>query len=257
MSADQRGLLDAIYAAPDDDTPRRVYADWLMERDLAYGRFIDAQLRGDVVQAQASVQAACLASELAPPLARLSSFERGFLVEWFSTGQEASTRPRTGAWRLVKRLGLTEAGATRFLLDTAAQLVSLEEVRLEGEVTDAVEALAHVRTRARPLGSLLLGTLEHWFDFSALYDGATRLDFTVAGVIDVRRDEHGVHLSAPRRLRFSAQTLDAVLRAVVRPSDDVTFTFNMGRRALVEDVARALQHIPHGEFHERELLVIG
>ena len=41
-------LLDAIYAAPDDDAPRIVYADWLGERGDVRGEFITLQLaRGD------------------------------------------------------------------------------------------------------------------------------------------------------------------------------------------------------------------
>jgi uncharacterized protein (TIGR02996 family) len=35
MTADERALLNAIIAAPDDDLPRLVYADWLEEHDRA------------------------------------------------------------------------------------------------------------------------------------------------------------------------------------------------------------------------------
>jgi len=31
MTADERALIQAIIAAPDDDLPRLVYADWLEE----------------------------------------------------------------------------------------------------------------------------------------------------------------------------------------------------------------------------------
>jgi uncharacterized protein (TIGR02996 family) len=39
------GLIDAIRAAPDDDMPRLVYADWLMQRGDARGELIAAQCR--------------------------------------------------------------------------------------------------------------------------------------------------------------------------------------------------------------------
>ncbi|WP_439625976.1 TIGR02996 domain-containing protein [Gemmata sp.] len=43
-SADEAGFLAAICAAPDDDTPRLVYADWLQERgDEARAEFIRVQ----------------------------------------------------------------------------------------------------------------------------------------------------------------------------------------------------------------------
>src|SRR3954462_8825111 len=34
MDAEERALLAAIIAHPDEDTPRLVYADWLQEHDL-------------------------------------------------------------------------------------------------------------------------------------------------------------------------------------------------------------------------------
>jgi uncharacterized protein (TIGR02996 family) len=39
-------LLAAIYAAPDDDAPRLVYADWLQDRGDSLGEFIALQLQG-------------------------------------------------------------------------------------------------------------------------------------------------------------------------------------------------------------------
>ena len=37
-------LLDAIFAEPDDDTPRLVYADWLDDRDDPRGPFLRAEV---------------------------------------------------------------------------------------------------------------------------------------------------------------------------------------------------------------------
>lgn len=43
MSADEQALIAAVAVAPDDDTPRLVLADWLMERGDARGAFIALQ----------------------------------------------------------------------------------------------------------------------------------------------------------------------------------------------------------------------
>src|SRR5512139_249412 len=40
----ERTLLDEIYAAPDDDGVRSIYADWLIERGDPLGTFISLQL---------------------------------------------------------------------------------------------------------------------------------------------------------------------------------------------------------------------
>src|SRR5262249_51734963 len=43
MSREAEGFLQAILAAPEDDTPRLVYADWLEERGDPRGEFIRIQ----------------------------------------------------------------------------------------------------------------------------------------------------------------------------------------------------------------------
>src|SRR5439155_5420030 len=40
---DERRLVDAIVAAPDDDAPRMVYADWLQQRGDPRGELIQLQ----------------------------------------------------------------------------------------------------------------------------------------------------------------------------------------------------------------------
>ena len=42
-SVTEEELLAAVFAAPDDDAPRRVYADWLLERGDPRGEFIQLQ----------------------------------------------------------------------------------------------------------------------------------------------------------------------------------------------------------------------
>ena len=43
LLAHDEGFLEAIRAAPDDDVPRLVYADWLEERGEPLGEFIRVQ----------------------------------------------------------------------------------------------------------------------------------------------------------------------------------------------------------------------
>ena len=48
MFSEADAFLDAIWAAPDDDTPRLVYADWLDEHDQAdYAQFIRLSVKAD------------------------------------------------------------------------------------------------------------------------------------------------------------------------------------------------------------------
>lgn len=93
----KRALLDAIAAAPDDDGPRLVYADWLAERNDGLGEFIVAQCalargaegpRAEELRARAAELERELAwkwlSELAPLAPREKwqwRFERGFLAD--------------------------------------------------------------------------------------------------------------------------------------------------------------------------------
>lgn len=44
MATNDAGLLRAIHSRPKDDAPRRVYADWLLEREDPRGEFINLQL---------------------------------------------------------------------------------------------------------------------------------------------------------------------------------------------------------------------
>lgn len=44
MATNDAGLLRAIHSRPRDDAPRRVYADWLLEREDPRGEFINLQL---------------------------------------------------------------------------------------------------------------------------------------------------------------------------------------------------------------------
>jgi uncharacterized protein (TIGR02996 family) len=84
FDATERALRAAIFAAPDEDAPRLVYADWLQERD---------DVRGQLIALQLQPQPPARASELATlhrwqwlcddglPLTREAKLERGFVSE--------------------------------------------------------------------------------------------------------------------------------------------------------------------------------
>jgi uncharacterized protein (TIGR02996 family) len=107
--SEEAELLARIYAAPDDDGLRAVYADWLLERGDERGELIHLQLREDL-DARAEERRRALEEEaakrwvgpLAPVVSR-AEFRRGLLsaaeVDWRHRGN-------------VRRLGAHPAWAT-------------------------------------------------------------------------------------------------------------------------------------------------
>jgi len=80
-------LRAAIYAAPDDDGPRSVYADWLQQHDDPYGEFIALQLQPELDAVARKREATLLKQHrkqwlgpLAPVLIGTPRFQRGFPV---------------------------------------------------------------------------------------------------------------------------------------------------------------------------------
>lgn len=140
---DGRGeaLLEAVWADPDADEPRAVYADWLMERGDAYGRFIADQLEGKDPKAKT--------------MALLSWSGIGPLIQWWTFyGDEPSHRVRfrrgflSGA-RVSALAGPIEAcsrWSTLEVLDVEEGIGSLDDVRLPS---------------LRALGCLRAADLEH------------------------------------------------------------------------------------------------
>ncbi|MGC4118073.1 MAG: TIGR02996 domain-containing protein [Myxococcales bacterium] len=87
----EAALLAAVWAAPGDDAPRQVYADWLQERGRPHGEFIALQLAAqagtlgaDGVRRAKELQSKYAREFLGPlaPAIQLSNvrFERGFVV---------------------------------------------------------------------------------------------------------------------------------------------------------------------------------
>ena len=93
-------LLAAIYAAPDDDAPRLVYADWLQDRGDSYGELIALQLQGvtgprvdALLQEHEARAIGSLASQV-----RWAKLERGFPA---SCEAKPGADPRDPCWATV------------------------------------------------------------------------------------------------------------------------------------------------------------
>ena len=104
---DLEALLEAIYAAPDDDAPRLVYADALLERGDPRGELIVRQCQGHAATDLVEQYGEGWLGELAPVLAA-STFERGFLATATVRDQRRARdlEPLIGhpTWRTVREL---------------------------------------------------------------------------------------------------------------------------------------------------------
>jgi uncharacterized protein (TIGR02996 family) len=71
-------LLAAVRATPEDDAPRLVYADWLLQQGDPYGAFVAAQCRGEDDHALWAAHGAEWCAQFGLPREQLH-FERGFV----------------------------------------------------------------------------------------------------------------------------------------------------------------------------------
>jgi uncharacterized protein (TIGR02996 family) len=113
--ADDSAFLKEIVEHPDDDAPRLVYADWLVEQERVEGEFINLQIqraRGKTTKAAKDREAELLATErtaLLGPFAGCMAksglrFHRGFLV----AGRATSDVPAHVLTRLFERVEFGE-----------------------------------------------------------------------------------------------------------------------------------------------------
>lgn len=107
---DEERLLRAIYAAPEDDGPRLVYADWLLERGDERGELISLSLRGEVDAPRLAQLVRRAARRWVGPLApvlRWPKFHRGFVVSAVVTWHHRGNIERLGAhpaWSLIEAI---------------------------------------------------------------------------------------------------------------------------------------------------------
>jgi uncharacterized protein (TIGR02996 family) len=109
-------LLAAIYASPDDDGPRLVFADWLQEREDPRGVFIAKQL----ADGRAKTAPPKIRNALLGPLAKIagadSQFRRGFLFKAsakFRNQKDVEQYGQLEAWATVEELVNIGGGSAR------------------------------------------------------------------------------------------------------------------------------------------------
>jgi uncharacterized protein (TIGR02996 family) len=116
----EEDLLARIYERPEDDAPRAVYADWLLERDNPRGEFISLQLRAAKDEAAAKREAALLKKHhkawLGPldPVVRDVKFRRGFpavATVKFRHQRDVEQHGHHAAWATIEELSWTYSQA--------------------------------------------------------------------------------------------------------------------------------------------------
>jgi len=168
-------LIDAIVAAPDDDAPRMVYADWLQERGDPRGELIALQCR--------------------PALFESDVFERAWRLEhehgarWLAPLRELVTDPGPLHFvrGFVERIQLDAAdwikNGERLCALTPLREIELRRVESLAEVL-AAPATARVRSievRAQVLDNARVGKLDHVPPLPRL-DSLALLELRLSGV---------------------------------------------------------------------------
>lgn len=127
---DEAALLEAIYATPDDDAPRLVYADSLLDRGDPRGELIVRQCRGDAANDLVEQYGDLWLGELAHVLTS-STFERGFLaiakLKQPRADAELATLIGHHTWRTVREL----RGSAAIGLDPSMTALRILEVERE------------------------------------------------------------------------------------------------------------------------------
>jgi len=260
--ADEAGLRAAVFADPDADAPRAVYADWLMERGRAYGRFIDAQLRGDEATARKHLPAAEDATRI--PIDRFTRLEQSHAAGWelacFDRGFVSRVTIETQAmsylsrdvWPVIQRMSLLADDAGPLMNDIATRLGRLSEL-----ITNSVDVVELLTVRApRVMKWLRVDSGTRWFDWSPLVGEQTRVQAHV-GPLWLERTGRSVRLSASRR-RFSHQfPTERALRALIPADANVVSETAWGVAALSEEVRALMQRVPHATFEEQAMMVVG
>lgn len=146
-SADEPTLLEAIYAHPEDDAARAVYADALSARGDPRGEFITLQLAPKLTTAQRERMKALLGKHertWSGPLATVLEkrvYERGFLVAGeLGYSADSKLHPAAPEWKTVERL----RHATPKIGKQFNQLVELEtDEPMSGSFPRLVSLVVH------------------------------------------------------------------------------------------------------------------
>ena len=254
-SSDEAALLDAIYAKPTDDAPRRVYADWLLEQGDDYGHFINAQLKGDTFIAANHLQSAIARCRLPVAGNAVLAFQRGFLSNCLLTDEDdpMSLVDEPG-WQLISTLRTRALSQEAdFLAAVGPRLNALRVLELERS-----EGLGALRGRlARPLAQLTVRQFFDWFELDGLIDTKTWLDLNFVSVMHVRREPRRVQLGPSGRFQNVVAPVERILRSLIRPDDEVTYTYTVSGRRGREALEEVMKRIPHKSFEAIEMVAIG
>lgn len=170
-------LLAAIYRAPEDDGPRLVYADWLIERGSPRGEFISSQIArggGEESANERSLLKRHRASWLGPDLSTVLSqvvFERGFpasatleqnAVASPETWERAALDERLSTLHTLRKGRANDRHLTLFLMSpTAASLrrVTISTARMLETLlsADPLREIHHLELLFCPRRALLVG----------------------------------------------------------------------------------------------------
>ncbi|MBA3499805.1 MAG: TIGR02996 domain-containing protein, partial [Deltaproteobacteria bacterium] len=162
---EQRGaeLLSAIYAAPDDDAPRAVYADWLSERGDVRGEFITLQLARGAGEEPSTREKALLHEHGRSWAGRLGTlfstrshvFERGFFAGGSLDAKDLRLLAADPASRIVRHV---EASATpEALFELLDALPALRSVSTWGDAALAFVGGGRVWPNITSLGTSVQG----------------------------------------------------------------------------------------------------
>lgn len=119
--SDAASLLAAIYANPDDDAARLVYADWCLERQDPHGEFITLQFKADKSKAEVKREAELQKKHGATWLGALAkvtlkdvTFRRGFpskVVARFKGQRDVEQFGEAAEWATIEDLSWSLPGA--------------------------------------------------------------------------------------------------------------------------------------------------
>jgi len=155
----EEALLAEVYAAPEDDAPRAVLADFLLEKGDPRGELIALQLRADKSKAELAREKALLAEHGKRWLGGLAEvwlvdvvFRRGFpavVTARFRHHRDVEAHGDSPAWATIEEISWTTPGSSspdqqRFLYHVPRHL----RPRV---VTTAAAGLAQLLERATPL----------------------------------------------------------------------------------------------------------
>lgn len=213
-AASEAELLQLIYATPEDDGPRLVYADWLLEQGDPRAELLSLQLKAkptskDERRVRQLVKQSGRAwlGPLEPAIElRTETFRRGFVAEAqvkFRTPQQREQLIGHPAWNTLTRL---HAGDVEFLRRN--ELRGLERLWAEEESLPALaqRALPWRRVRELHLMTRGLGVLSELH--AARFPSLTALQLGAWNVPDGELFRQAPDFSAPHLARLESVTVN-------------------------------------------------